>query len=684
MRILYSSFTFFPDVNGQAVFTLNLVQEMAALGHEIQILTQEAGNDQACLSDPRIKTIRFHSFHLDRFFKDLKIPIFSHKAIQKIFVEFQPDLVHVQDPSPLSQAVIHEAHRQNVPVLITHHSGPEITAPYIYSNNLLVKRFLHSIGWILLRLHLNQADLISVPSNFSRQMLKQHGIRPDISVVACGVKLENFKPFPNQNRSIIRQQFGLDAEKTLLLYVGRLDFEKNIDSLIHAIALMDNTAIQLAIVGQGAKNNYLQNLTKELGLEHQVIFVGQVNNIKLPELLNSSDIFVMPGDGESFSIATLEAMACAKPVVAAKAAALPELIDHQKNGLLFQPKCQEDLADSLRNLIEHVEIRELMGESGYIKAQNYSLSHMSHAYEQAYQSCHKSFSKIPINKLGSRLSLRQLFRSFNKQRIILPMKLLIFLVVLLTFLLSIFMYDQAQARPNLQISDLTSLNISIPQRLVVIAPHPDDELLAAGGLIQNVIANGGEVKVVIVTNGDGEFLSRLLNNPLSLPNAVNYIGFGENRQQETMQALDSLGIDQNEVVFLGYPDGLINKLWESDWSSIPPMKASYTKTDSSPYQNTYNKQAAYRGSDLFGDLLTIFEDFQPDIILLPHPEDTHLDHSAVSNFSRFAIAKLLASSNRPPPMVLAYIVHYKSYPLLQSENSKNFLLTMVRDGTPIH
>ena len=248
------------------------------------------------------------------------------------------------------------------------------------------------------------------------------------------------------------------------------------------------------------------------------------------------------------------------------------------------------------------------------------------------------------------------------------------MIIFIVFLLSLIIYDETQARSNLKLSDLATFSISIPEKLMVIAPHPDDDLLVAGGVMQEVIAKGGEVKVVVVTNGDGEFFSRFLNDPLSSPNAATYINFGEYRQQETMKALERIGVDQNNIVFLGYPDGMINKLWESDWSINRPLKSSFTKSEHSPYQNTYNKQAMYRGINLLEDFLSIITDFQPNIILIPHPEDTHLDHAAVSNFSRFAIAQMVASNNYPIPKIYVYIVHYKGYPLIRNKNDKNFLL----------
>ena len=219
MRILISSFTFFPDVNGQAVFALNLVQDMLAMGHEILVLTQEARNPQNYPSKSDLKIIRFRSLNLSRIINDLRIPCFSKREIKKIFIDFNPDLVHIQDPSPLSQTVIHEAHQRMIPVLITHHTGPEITAPYINPTNLQIKWILHQIGWRILRKHLNNANIIIVPSNFSKKMLKHHGVRTDIKVIPCGINLGIFKPWLEDNRSLVRQKYGLDAEKILLIFI---------------------------------------------------------------------------------------------------------------------------------------------------------------------------------------------------------------------------------------------------------------------------------------------------------------------------------------------------------------------------------------------------------------------------------------------------------------------------------
>jgi LmbE family N-acetylglucosaminyl deacetylase len=256
----------------------------------------------------------------------------------------------------------------------------------------------------------------------------------------------------------------------------------------------------------------------------------------------------------------------------------------------------------------------------------------------------------------------------------LPTRLLGLLIVIVLSFLSTFLYDQARARSNLRVTDLAPLEMQTAQRLLVIAPHPDDEILAAGGLMQKVLSSGGEVGVVIVTNGDGQFLSPLLVHPLSAPHAADYIDFGLVRQNETLTALGHIGVSRNKVVFLGYPDGRVGELWNRAWPNAVASIAPYTRASSSPYQNTFNPFSSYRGGDLFNDLLTNIANFQPDIVLVPHPEDTHPDHSAVSDFARFAIAVYLASGEHPEPTVLAYLVHYARYPIPRGEQTGRELL----------
>jgi LmbE family N-acetylglucosaminyl deacetylase len=248
------------------------------------------------------------------------------------------------------------------------------------------------------------------------------------------------------------------------------------------------------------------------------------------------------------------------------------------------------------------------------------------------------------------------------------------LILILLLTGTTILYDEAQAFSNLHLSDLTPLVLPPAARLLVISPHPDDEMLAGGGLIQHVLEAGGQVEVVMVTNGDGQYFAPLLINGRIHSYPADYIAMGQRRQKETLKALSEIGLKADQVIFLGYPDRQIWAMWNGDWQQKKLIRAPYTHSTRSPYVNTYARQSEYLGSDLYHDLTSILEHFQPEVILLPHPEDTNSDHNAVSDFARFAIAGFLDSSEQQPPMILTYLIHYEAYPVPRGNNTSKVLL----------
>jgi LmbE family N-acetylglucosaminyl deacetylase len=198
------------------------------------------------------------------------------------------------------------------------------------------------------------------------------------------------------------------------------------------------------------------------------------------------------------------------------------------------------------------------------------------------------------------------------------------------------------------------------QRLMVVAPHCDDELLGSGGLIQQVLNNGGQVRVVIVTNGDGSPTGAIVEFRRLSIRASDYIRSGTGRQQESLNALAALGVAPQDVIFLSYPDQGTMRLWEIHWDDDSPFRSPYTRLTQSPYFRTYNPEAVYSGHSLLSDLRAIMRDFRPDTVVAPHHADVHLDHWAGGAFTALATTML---GEVPQPRLLLYLVHRADYPL---------------------
>lgn len=241
-------------------------------------------------------------------------------------------------------------------------------------------------------------------------------------------------------------------------------------------------------------------------------------------------------------------------------------------------------------------------------------------------------------------------------------RLVLSILIILVSLSGSTLFNRSRIASPLNIDQIPALALESYQRLLIVAPHPDDEVLGAGGLIQVALKDRIAVQVVIVTNGDGQlFAPGLLDRRLA-PRSENYIALGKRRQVEALAALDEIGIDKKSVIFLGYPDRGLSRLWLENWDSDCPQKNWYTSASRNPYSITYRQDSSYCGNGVFDDLLEIISRFRPDLIVIPHPNDDHPDHQAASSFARFAVEQLELLDPEYKTQLFGYLVHYGYYP----------------------
>lgn len=201
-------------------------------------------------------------------------------------------------------------------------------------------------------------------------------------------------------------------------------------------------------------------------------------------------------------------------------------------------------------------------------------------------------------------------------------------------------------------------------RLLVIAPHPDDESLGAAGLIRHVIAVGGSVQVVLVTSGDAFPEGVAIATHKRTPRAGDYRAYGKTRENETLAAMARLGVDRSQVRFLGFPDGglcLIASTYLS--SSTRAYESPYTGRRQPPSSEQVIRGVAYRGSDVRRELEAVLAGFQPTVVVLPAVEDDHPDHCATAIFAREAL-DILDSRHRTAHTDLEYVIHADDWPNL--------------------
>lgn len=206
-------------------------------------------------------------------------------------------------------------------------------------------------------------------------------------------------------------------------------------------------------------------------------------------------------------------------------------------------------------------------------------------------------------------------------------------------------------------------------RLLVVAPHCDDETLGCGNLISKTIESGGTVKVVLLTNGDGHTSAVALNYLTMKPNAKNYINSAYLRQGETERAMKRAGVDRKSIIYLGYPDGGLYHMWGENWDENNLYVSRFTKFSHSPYNNSYKSDVPYCGKSVADDLESIINSYNPNIIAFPHPNDRHPDHFATYCFVKYVLAKNNIESEQ-----YLYLVHRGKWPSPFGQFSKLFLV----------
>jgi LmbE family N-acetylglucosaminyl deacetylase len=184
-------------------------------------------------------------------------------------------------------------------------------------------------------------------------------------------------------------------------------------------------------------------------------------------------------------------------------------------------------------------------------------------------------------------------------------------------------------------------------RLLVIAPHPDDEVLIAGGLIQKTLEAGGKVKILFLTNGDGSRGTVLREAKKADFSPQEYLNLGEQRMGEAVRADAVLGVKKENLVFLGFPDRGLEK----------PGTSPATKFNHVPYEGTLHPGQVYSTENLLSDIKEVANAFKPTLVATTHLRDLHPDHRTA-----FLLTQRLRFEGKENWPICAAVVHFRGYP----------------------
>jgi N-acetyl-1-D-myo-inositol-2-amino-2-deoxy-alpha-D-glucopyranoside deacetylase len=238
----------------------------------------------------------------------------------------------------------------------------------------------------------------------------------------------------------------------------------------------------------------------------------------------------------------------------------------------------------------------------------------------------------------------------------------VILILLLLAVITLLTLQITLPDNPVSVFDLKPISLNGYQRLLILAPHCDDETLSSAGLILAAERAGIQVRVVIATNGDGYLFATMQDFKKIYPKPADFIHLGEIRQHESLAALAILGVHPDQVTFLSYPDRGTPSLWNEYWEATNPYRSPYSGSTKSPYPITYNPKSVYAGVDYLADVTSIVDAYRPDLIVYPNPQDVHPDHWGLNVFTRLALTIIRNKDRSYTPTELTYLVHRPDFP----------------------
>ena len=198
-------------------------------------------------------------------------------------------------------------------------------------------------------------------------------------------------------------------------------------------------------------------------------------------------------------------------------------------------------------------------------------------------------------------------------------------------------------------------------RILILAPHPDDEAIGAAGVIQKAVAVGAEVKIALLTNGENNELSFIAYKKRPILGRKGLTAMGQVRRGESIAAMSTLGLNENDIVSLGYPDfGTMEVMMRAWGEGAKPLRSMLSRVQYVPYENAMSPNAPYVGDSVLKDLESIMTSFKPTKVFVSHPADANRDHRALYLFMKVALWDLEGKIHQPD--VYPYIIHVAGWP----------------------
>ncbi len=365
MRVLMISDVYFPRVNGVSTSIQTFARELVAKGHDVALIAPDYGRE---VIEP-FEILRIPSRYLFVDPEDRMMRITDIRRRRPSLIEQGFDLVHIQTPFVAHYAGLALASRLGVPKIASYHTFFEqYLDKYV---TFVPPAWLRYAARRFSIAQCHDVDGLVVPSHAMLRILRGYGIETPAQVIPTGIELDRFR---RGDGVAFRRRYKIPPERPVLLHVGRIAFEKNIDFLLRMLAVVKASIpdVLLLFAGEGPARRPLQALAEQLGLTRNVLFVGYVDRGgPLEDCYSAGDVFVFASRTETQGLVVLEALALGLPVVSTAVMGTREVLIEGR-GSLIADEDEDQFAGKVVRLLRDVELRRQLSQAAHSYASEYS------------------------------------------------------------------------------------------------------------------------------------------------------------------------------------------------------------------------------------------------------------------------------------------------------------------------
>ncbi|MDF2959923.1 MAG: group 1 glycosyl transferase [Paenibacillus sp.] len=374
MRVALFTDTFLPDVNGVAKTLGRWVQFLQSRGVECKVFAPHSHTAEEAGAS---RVERFYSIPF-LLYPECRMAIPNPIQVNKTLKAFSPDLIHVATPFNLGLTGLHYAKKHNIPLVASYHTHFD---QYLHYYKL---QWMEPMLWKYMLWFHQECQKIYVPSQSALLYLQEKGLKP-LEIWSRGVETDRFHPIVN--RAQVWKEYGIDPNRFIILFVGRLAPEKSVDVLLQTFLSLPGkirSDARLVIAGDGP---LYRPLLEQYGEQPDITFTGFRQGKELSQLYAAADVFLFPSATETFGNVVLEAMASGTAVIGAAAGGVKDIVRHNQNGILCAPGNIAEFVNAVE-LVYHNEGHRLdISKAG----RDYSL-HQS--WEQIFSRLYDSYLSV--------------------------------------------------------------------------------------------------------------------------------------------------------------------------------------------------------------------------------------------------------------------------------------------------